>query len=446
MKKTAPALLISLLLAGPLRAASPGTLFQTRTLPNGLTVVVQEDRSIPVAAVNVWYNVGSKDEKKGKTGFAHLFEHYMFEGSEHAPGGQYFSRIFGMGGITNANTTSDRTDYYAVVPSEGVEEVLRLESDRMGWLRGAMNQGSLDKQRGIVKNEKRLREGQPYGGAWEALGETVWPKDHPYRWPVIGSMADLDGASLDDVKAFHAEYYAPNNAVLTVAGDVSAAEVFAQAEKWFGAIPAGKAPSRNNIPAVTAPAQASRTVVDDKARLPLLFVAYPIPGKGQPGWAEMAVVASVLGGGRTSRLVQALQYDRNLVLSVDASVTGMHENDLFIVSAMPAPGVKADVVRAAIDAELAKVVRDGVTPRELGRVRAGLKTARLDALQEAEGVAASLAEGQGRFGDPGFNETVDARVQAMDPEAARAAAAKYLRPGNAAGVSVVPAPRPGGPR
>ena len=446
MNRTATALLISLLLAAPLGAASPGTLFETRTLANGLTVVVHEDPSIPVVAVNLWYKVGSRDEKAGKTGFAHLFEHYMFEGSQNVPGGDYFKRIFGMGGITNATTSVDRTDYYAVVPSEGVEEVLRLESDRMGYLRGAMSQESLHKQRGIVKNEKRLREGQPYGGAWEALGETVWPKGHPYSWPTIGSMADLDAASLDDVKAFHAEYYAPNNAVLAVAGDVSSADVFAWAEKWFGPIPAGAAPSRNAAPAVTAPAQASRTLTDGKARLPLILLAYPIPGKGQSGWAEMAVVASVLGGGRTSRLVQSLQMDRGLVVSVDASVAGFHEADLFIVSAMPAPGVPADDVRAAVDAELAKIVRDGVTPRELGRVRAGLRTSRLNALQEAEGMAESLAEGQARFGDPGFNDKIDESVQTMDPAAAQGASARYLVPGNAADLRIVPPARPGGSR
>ncbi len=432
-------LLLALLLASvPLSAADGRIKFQSTTLPNGLTVVTHEDRAMPVVAVNIWYKVGSKNEQAGRTGFAHLFEHYMFEGSAHSPSGEYFQRIFGMGGNTNANTTNDRTDYFAVVPSENLEEVLRLESDRMGFLRDSINAKSLDKQRAIVKNEKRLGENRAYGGAFDHLNDLTWPQGHPYKWGVIGSMKDLDSASVGDVKAFHETYYNPNNAVMVLSGDFDTRDALAKVEKWFGGLPAGSAAPALNVPAAAAAGRVEKTVEDDKAQVPLLLLAYRIPGKGQPGWNEMSVVAQVLGGGKSSRLVRALQNEQRLVVQVSASVVGFREADLFLVEAVPAPGVKVETMIAAIEAELAKVARDGVQQKELNRVKAGLKTARLDALQTADGVAETLAEGQGSFGDPAALDDQMEAVLKMRPAQAKAAAGRYLKPDNTAVLTITP--------
>jgi predicted Zn-dependent peptidase len=428
-------LLASAVLAAP--APLPPLAVETHTLANGLTVLLHEDHSSPLVVVNIWYKVGSKNEEAQKTGFAHLFEHYMFEGSAHSPSGQYFNEVFGMGGETNANTTNDRTDYYAVVPSENLEEVLRLESDRLGFLN--INQPNLDKQRAIVKNEKRLRENQPYGLAWQAINDAAWPAGHPYKWPVIGSMRDLDAASLADVKAFHDRYYAPNNAVLVVSGDQTNAQTLALVTKWFGGLPAAPTPPALQTPAPDYnPGRRDLTLTDEKAQLPMLFLIYRIPGKNRPGWQEASVAAQILGGGRTSRLVQSLQYDKRMVLSIDASVMGLQEDDLFLIEAMPAPGVDLKTVEAAIVAEVDKLKANGVTAKELDRVKAGMRTATLNALQDADGVAAQLAEGQALRNDPSAVITDLNAVSRLQPGPVQDAARKYLTPGNTAGVTILP--------
>lgn len=433
-------LLLALLLATTQASASNGRIaFQSTTLQNGLTVVTHEDHAMPVVAVNIWYKVGSKHEQAGRTGFAHLFEHYMFEGSAHSPSGEYFQKIFGMGGNTNATTSNDRTDYFAVVPSENLEEVLRLESDRMGFLQSSINAASLDKQRKIVKNEKRLRENRAYGGALDSLNDMVWPQGHPYKWGVIGSMKDLDAASVQDVKDFHATHYLPNNAVLVLSGDFETRDALAKVRKWFGGLPAGPAPPALRIPATPSlGGRVERLVEDAKAQVPLVLLAYPIPGKGKPGWTEMSVVAAVLGGGKSSRLARSLQYDQRLAVMVSARVIGLREADMFLIEAVPAPGVKIETLVASVEAELAKVVRDGIQNRELNRVKAGIRTARLDALQTAGGVADALAEGQGSFGDPGALDDQMDQVLRMRPAQAKTAAGRYLTPDNTAVLTIAP--------
>lgn len=428
------------LLAGSLafsQQALPPLAVEKHTLANGLTVLLREDHSSPLVTVNIWYKVGSKNEEPGKTGFAHLFEHYMFEGSAHSPSGEYFNKVFGMGGETNANTTNDRTDYYAVVPSENLEEVLRLESDRLGFLN--INQPNLDKQRAIVKNEKRLRENQPYGMAWQAINEAAWPANHPYKWPVIGSMQDLDAASLQDVKSFHDRYYAPNNAVLVVSGDQVNANTLPLVEKWFGTLPAAQTPPALNTPAPDYnPGRRDLTITDDKAQLPMLFLIYRIPGKNKPGWQEASVAAQILGGGRTSRLVQSLQYDKRMVLSIGASVMGLQEDDLFLIEAMPAPGVDVKTLETAIVAEVEKFKQTGVTTKELNRVKAGMRTATLNALQEADNVAAQLVEGEALQGDPSAVITDLNKVSRMQPGPVQDAARRFLTPNNTANVTIKP--------
>lgn len=437
MRRTLP--LALLLAAAPAFAAAPRIVFQSHTLANGLTVITREDRSMPVVAVNLWYKVGSKHEQPGRTGFAHLFEHYMFEGSKHSPSGEYFQRIFGMGGVTNANTTNDRTDYFAVVPSENLEEVLRLESDRMGFLRSSINAKSLEKQRDIVQNEKRQHENRAYGGAWDAVNGMVWPQGHPYKWSVIGSMADLEAASAQDVKDFHATFYLPNNAVLVLSGDFETQDALARVRKWFGPIPSGPAPPDLVMPRVARPnGRKEETLEDGKAQVPLILMAYPIPGKGQPGWIELSAVAALLGGGRSSRLVKSLQYERRLAAKISAGVAGLRENDLFLIEAIPMPGVSPETLVAEIETAVARVARQGIEKRELNRVKAGIRTARLDALQSAEGIAGALAEGQGSFGDAGALEKQMEDVLHLKPRQATDAAGRWLTPDNNSVLTVTP--------
>ena len=439
MSKLIPALICALALTAARSswADGPELAFQQFTLSNGLTVILHEDHSIPVAAVNILYKVGSKNEELGKTGFAHLFEHLMFEGSAHVPNGQFDRRIVGCGGYNNADTTQDRTDYYEVFPSECLEDILRLDADRMGFL--DVSEDSLNKQRGIVENEKRMRvDNEPYGQAFEALADTVWDKGHPYKWEPLGSMDELKKASLLDVRRFHSVYYNPNNAILVISGDIDSQTVMPMVRKWFGALSEGPTPPRVNVPQ-TEPltARRERTIEDDKVQLPRIYIAYRIPANG-PEARAMEVLASILGGGRTSRLVQSLQYEQRFVLSIDAEVYGLRENDLFLITAAPCPGVSPARIEAAVNAELARVMREGIAAGEMARVKAQLKTSRLNALQSMGEIAAALAEGQAFEGNPA---AVDARlveIERMTPDTPRSAARKYLNPYNAAVVTVIP--------
>jgi len=421
-------------------APIPSLAIERHTLANGLTVLLREDHASPVVAVNIWYNVGSKNEEPGRTGFAHLFEHYMFEGSAHVPGGEQFKEVFGMGGELNANTTNDRTDYYDVVPAENLEEVLRLESDRMGFL--DINQRGLDKQRPIVKNEKRLRENKAYSGIEAGMDQTVWDAGHPYKWPVIGSMQDLDAASVADVKNFHDRYYLPNNAVIVVNGDQDNARTLALIEKWFGGIPAGATPPALRVPP-TGPMTARReaTIDDPKAQLPMLIMAFRIPGNDKPGWRESQVAAKILGGGRTSSLVQKLKYDRRMVFDIEADVEAQHEDDILIIDAIPVPGVSIAQVEAAIRAELDEFAQDGPTDREMARVKAGLRAKELNALQDAGDLAAAIAEGEGFHHDPEAVIHGGDAIMRMDKTAPRDAARRYLTRPNTAAIVIRPKPK-----
>lgn len=439
MMSPMPERLLALLLLAAAPPAGAATLTaQSYVLPNGLTVLLNEDRSTPVVAVNLWYKVGSKNEAPGKTGFAHFFEHYMFEGSQHVPAGGYFKSVFGAGGVTNANTALDRTDYFAVVPAERLEEVLRLESDRMGFLQQAMTQRSFEKQRAIVENEKRMDENQPYGRAYDALLGTTFDAAHPYHSPTIGSMADLDAASVADARAFHGAFYNPNNCILAVSGDQDPAATLALVQKWFGVIPRGPDPAPLNLAPVRLTAERRAQQTDPKARLPMLLIAYPMPGEGKPGAAELEVAAAVLGGGRTSRLERALKDRRRLALSVEASVMSFQETGLFVVQAIPAPGVSLDVLEAAVRAEVADLARTGPDARELSRVRAGLRTSRFDALQKAENVAEQLVESTAVTGDPAGLQRIEDAALSAGPQAVKGAAARALAPENSAVIRIVP--------
>ena len=295
--------------------------FTRHRLDNGLQVILSPEASVPVVAANLWYRVGSRDERPGRTGFAHLFEHMMFQGSENVPETAHFAQIEKAGGSLNGSTWVDRTNYYETLPANYLELALWLESDRLGWLLGAMTQEKLDNQRDVVKNERRWRvDNQPYGDWDERLQAMLYPEDHPYHHSVIGSMEDLDAASLEDVETFFRTYYRPNNAVLTLCGDLDEDRTLDLVERWFGEIPAGDpvpaVPGRTDIPTVLE--EPVRVEVEQDISLARIYKAYRIPPYGDDGWYPAGVAAQILAYGRAARLERVLVRERRLAQDVVA--------------------------------------------------------------------------------------------------------------------------------
>ena len=429
-----------------LLAASPASAvtISKHALDNGLIVILHEDHTVPLVAVDTWYKVGSRDELTGRTGFAHLFEHLMFEGSKHAAQGQYDAQVNGRGGVNNATTSFDRTNYWAVVPSENLEEVLRLESDRMGFLRDSINPAALVKQQKIVSNELRQRSNQPYGSLFEEICALVWPSGHGYSWTPGGNIDHVNAATADEARVFHERFYNPNNAVLVVSGDHDPARTLGLIKKWYGALPRGVEEPRRPL---TAPerlgGRREKNVVDPKAQLPLLLLAFPVPSGGQPGSKELAAAAAIL----STRMAKSLQRQQRVALSASASLLGTHVRDVLMIEAVPAPGTSLQQLEAAVTGEIAKLVGEGVKPQELSRVKAGLATARLNALQELQGLAETLAENEAARGNPAAFEDDIAALDNMDLAAPSEAARVWLTPDNMAVLRVTPRPTDaGGPR
>jgi zinc protease len=414
--------------------------FARRRLDNGLQVVVSEDPGAPVVAVNLWYRVGSRDERPGRTGFAHLFEHMMFQGSKHVPETAHFAHIEKAGGSLNGSTWLDRTNYFETLPSNFVELGLWLEADRLGWLLEAMTQEKLDNQRDVVKNERRWRvDNQPYGDWDERLQAMIYPEDHPYHHSVIGSMEDLDAASLEDVETFFRTYYRPNNAVLTLCGDVDVERGMALAEKWFGDLPAGDPvppmPGRPEIPTVL-PAP-TREVVEQDISLPRVYRAHRIPPYGDDAWYAAAVAAHVLGRGRASRLDRRLVRERRLAQDVAAYafpiVVGA---SMFVVWATARPGVDPETLEAALGEELDALA--GVEAEEVTRAVRLMEAGRLDELQKVDERADQLSMYTCLFDDPGRINTELDRIRAVTAEDVRDIAARHLGGGHAATLVYVP--------
>lgn len=342
--------------------------YQKFVLKNGLTLLVHEDRKAPIVAVNVWYHVGSKNEKAGKTGFAHLFEHLMFNGSENF-NDDYFQAMERLGATDmNGTTNVDRTNYFQNVPTSALDTVLWLESDRMGHMVGAIDQGKLDEQRGVVKNEKRQGEDQPYGKVWEIITANTYPKGHPYSWSTIGSMEDLDAASLDDVKEWFKSYYGAANAVLVVAGDVDAETAKAKVEKYFGDIPAGP-PVDHTKSWIAKRTAEQRIVTQDRVPQSRIYLVWNIPEYGAKDALFLDLLSDVLGSGKTSRLYKRLVYEDQIASDAAAFVSLREIGGQFMIQATARPGVDLAKVEAALREELAKLLAEGPTEREMQRVR-----------------------------------------------------------------------------
>ena len=406
------------------------------TLPNGLTLIVHEDHSVPTVAINVWFHVGSGDEKPGRTGFAHLFEHLMFMGSEHAPYPNFDRLLEAAGASNNGTTDNDRTSYYEWGPSNAASLMLWLEADRMGWLLPTMDSAKLDAQREVVKNERRQGvENQPYGLAEDILSPALYPAGHPYSWPVIGSLADLSAASLDDVKNFFRQYYAPNNAVIVVAGAVKTDSVQRSVRQLFADIPRG--------PAISRPAPSPFTVrdtvivVEDQVQLPRLYMAWHGVRQYHADDAALDVAQYILSGARNARLTGALVYQQEIANDIRASNDAKKLDGDFNIVATARPGKTLNSVRAAIERELARLAADGPTPRELEQARNAIESSFLNRLEFVNAKAEQLNQYYYSTGNPDHFEQDLERHRAVSAMDVKRVVATYLT-GPRVMLSIVP--------
>jgi zinc protease len=427
------ALLVGLASAAPVAAdvPVPDIEFQRYVLPNGLTLIVHEDRKAPIVAVNVWYHVGSKNEKAGKTGFAHLFEHLMFNGSEHF-NDDYFKVLEKIGATDlNGTTNVDRTNYFQNVPVTALDTVLWMESDRMGHLLGAIDQARLDEQRGVVQNEKRQGENQPYGKVFSLITEATFPKGHPYSWTTIGSMEDLGAASLDDVKEWFKTYYGPQNAVLVVAGDVKAEDVKARVEKHFGDIPPGP-PIAKHDTWIAKRTGVHRQTLQDQVPQARVYKVWNTPPWGGADNDELDLAAAVLASGKTSRLFKRLVYDDQVATDVAAFQWTAEIASRFVVQATAGPGVELAAVEKALDEELARFLAEGPTAAEVERVRADTLAGFVRGVERIGGFGGKsdvLAESEVYGGRPDAWKDQVARVKAATAESVGGAARRWLADG-----------------
>jgi len=421
---------------------APTVEFTDERLPNGLRLIIDEDHLAPVVAVCIWYNVGSKHEVEGKTGFAHLFEHVMFQGSRHVAKTEHMALVQAAGGTMNGTTWLDRTNYYETVPSHQLELALWLEADRMATLLDALNQANLDNQRDVVKNEKRSSyDNRPYGQWLHKLQEHVFPAGHPYHHPTIGSMEDLDAASLEDVAAFFRTYYAPNNAVLAIAGDVDPAQARGWVERYFGAIPANPAiPPLGDMSLPATIGAEIREVVEDRVPLARHYFAFRAPHFGDRRSDALEVGAQILAGGKGSRLYRRLVREDRIAQDVAFFSLGLIGGaSMAAGQATVRPGVDPDIVERAFEEELARLGKELVTDDELARARALIETFELEALQRVDERADRLAMYATLLDDPDMiNRQLD-RYLAVTAADIRAVSAEFLIPENRVVLTYLPA-------
>lgn len=413
-----------------------------QTLDNGLDVIVHEDHRCPIAAVNLWYHVGSRHESPGRTGLAHLFEHLMFEGSLHHDR-NYFTPLQQAGAAVNGSTSCDRTNYWEVVPANALDLALWLESDRMGWLLPALTAAKFENQRDVVLNERRQQyENRPYGLASMALMSALHPPDHPYHWTTIGEAADLRAATLDDAHAFFRTWYGPENASLTVAGDVETGAALAAARRHFEEIPAGPARSRPaGPPRAGAPEEERRLRLEDRVELPRLYLAWRSPALFAAGDAGMDLLAHVLAGGKTSRLYRALVRDRRLATDVSAAQNSRELDGWFCIAATAVPGRGLAELDEVIGAELAALAADGPEAGEMERGLAQVEAQFVYDLQTVGGFhgrSDQLNAYNVFAGDPGFLDRDLARYRAAGADEVRDLA-RRLAPSGRVALSIVPA-------
>ncbi|HVR29621.1 MAG TPA: pitrilysin family protein [Thermoanaerobaculia bacterium] len=432
--------------------APPPLEIERHRLANGLRLVLHRDASLPLVAINLWYHTGSKNERRGKTGFAHLFEHMLFQGSAHVGANEHFRWVQGVGGVANGSTWYDRTNYYETLPASSLELGLWLESDRMGFLLPGMTAEKLETQRQVVMNERRQRvDNQPYGRAAERVWELLFPPEHPYSWPVIGTMEDIAAATLDDVREFFSTWYVPDNAVLTLAGDFDPGQAVELVERYFGEIPAGRGPR----PAPTASGRLAGERFDrltDRVQLPRIYLAYTIPAYGKREWYAADLLSHVLAGGKASRLHRDLVHERELAQSVASYALPTEACGSFHVVATAKPGVPPDVLGRAIDEHLAAAADTPAHETELERVRNRILTGYFAELQTLDRRADLLSQLTTYFDRPEDVTSEIETYQEIDAGELQDFASRSLRPDHRARLWVEPAaselaaPEPGAPK
>lgn len=406
---------------------APSIPHEKYTLPNGLEVILHVDRSVPIVAVENFYKVGSGDEKVGRTGFAHLFEHVMFMGSENVPVGKFDEWLEAAGASNNGSTNFDRTNYYETGPSNALPLMLWLDADRMGWLLPTMDQSKLDLQRDVVKNERRQGvDNAPYGKADETILPVLFPKGHPYSWDVIGSLDDLSAAAVDDVKGFFRQYYAPNNATITIAGDFNADSAKAWVQKYFGHIPPSLATiTRPVVPPITL-TKDSVLVVEDRVQLPRVYYTWHGVKSFSADDAALDALADIVAGGKSSRLYRTLVYEKQLAQDVRMSNQSQKLDGMIQLVVTAKPGVLPSDIDAEISRALSTVIASGVTDRELTRVKNGMRASMLDGLANVSSKAFRLSYYNYVTGSPDYLAQDLARYDALTPAAVQAAARTYL--------------------
>ena len=421
--------------------AIPAIPFQQFTLPNGLHVILSEDHTAPLVGVEMLYDVGSKDEKPGRTGFAHLFEHLMFQGTVNLPKGESDRLIEAAGGSSNGSTSADRTQYWEQVPSNALEQMLFIQAQRMGALLPTLDQAKLDNQREVVRNERReTYEMKPYGMAWKVLLENLWNPEFPYHWQTIGSHEDLQAASLEDVREFFQRWYGPGNASLAIVGDIDPVKTRALVEKYFGGIPRAEPPKRAT-PMPLPLANEKQVTVPDDVQLPRLYLAWQTPKSYADGEAALEVLGDVLATGKSSRLTRRLVMEERIAQNVMAGQQSQALAGMFMVVATPKPGVKPEQIQKAVEEEIARIARDGPTPEELQREKNRIESQVIFALEPVGGFggrASHLNAYYWETGDPGHLGKDLERFRALTVDDVRAAAAKYLANDRRVALTVVP--------
>jgi zinc protease len=435
-------------------AASPAALndggerlltvpYEMFTLPNGLRVVLHEDHSVPQVAVNVWYHVGSSREKPGRTGFAHLFEHLMFEGSGHVAEGLFDTLLESAGGTNNGSTTADRTNYYETVPSNALDLALFLESDRMGYLLDVVTPQMVDSQRDVVKNERRQSyENAPYGRAYLRLTELLYPEGHPYHWPTIGYMEDLSAATHEDVVEFFRQYYAPANASLVIAGDIDPAEARRKVEHWFSDVAAGERPPVLQVPTAELTSVITEQLTD-QVQLPMLMLAWHSPATYRPGDAELDVVGGILSSGKNSRLYRRLVYQMQIAQDVSATQYSSKDGSIFLIQVTGRPSEAGHEqvlaqLKQAVDEELEKLRAEPPSGMELTRVKNGIRASFFDAIETVAGKADQMNAYLMDTGNPDYFAEDLNRYQSLSPSDVQAAVRHWLPADRRLELTIVP--------
>jgi len=401
--------------------------YEKHTLDNGLEVVLYQDKSLPIVSVNLWYKVGSANETNGKTGFAHLFEHMMFQGSENVPKEKHFKFIEEAGGTLNGSTSFDRTNYFETLPANSLELALWLESDRMGFLLEALTQEKLDNQKDVVMNERRQRyDNQPYGLSWEIIFSNLFPKNHPYHWPTIGWMKDIEKFELNDVADFFKTYYSPNNASLVVGGDIEYDSALELVKKYFNEIPIGKP-----IPEITIPKvkllENKKIVHEDNVQLSKLYLTWETAKLYDTDDATLDILSDILTGSKNGRLFKSLVFEKEIAQDITTFQYSANLTGMFIIIATAKPGVSLEALKSEIELELHKVMNDGISEKEFNRSINTVKSSFIYTLQNLNSIVNQINNYNTNLGEPNSLMYDLERFQKLKPTAIKDVANKYFK-------------------